>query len=58
MRWVQRRAVRKFAGHADLRMAERYAHLSERVLVQAVAALPASPTLPSALETQIVEAGT
>ncbi len=46
MRGVSLRAVQKLAGHSDTRMTERYAHLAERVLVEAVQALPALPTLP------------
>jgi site-specific recombinase XerD len=51
MRGVTPRAVQKLPGHADLQMTKRYSHLSERALVEAVAALPALPTLPSAPET-------
>lgn len=46
MRGVPPRAVQKLAGHADLRMTERYSHPSERILVEAVSALPALPTTP------------
>lgn len=43
MRGVPMRAVQQLAGHADLRMTERYSHLAERVLVDAVQVLPALP---------------
>jgi len=40
------RAVQQLAGHADLRMTERYSHLAERVLAAAVQSLPLLPSLP------------
>ena len=43
MRGVPMRAAQKLADHADLRMTERYSHLSERALGEAVAALPVLP---------------
>jgi integrase len=48
MREIPMRAVQKLARHAGLRITEPYSHLSERVLVEAVAALPALPTTPPA----------
>ncbi len=36
MRGVPMRAVQQLAGRADLRMTERYSHLAEKVLVEAV----------------------
>ncbi len=45
MQGVNMRAVQKLAGHADMRMTERYSHLQERILVEAVQTLPALPAL-------------
>lgn len=43
MRGVPMRAVQQLAGHADLRMTQRYSHLAEQVLVEAVQVLPGLP---------------
>ncbi len=43
MRGVPMRAVQQLAGHADLRMTQRYSHLAEHILVEAVQTLPALP---------------
>jgi hypothetical protein len=37
------RAVQQLAGHADMRMTQRYSHLAEQVLVAAVQTLPTLP---------------
>jgi hypothetical protein len=37
------RAAQQLAGHADMRMTQRYSHLAEQVLVAAVQTLPALP---------------
>jgi integrase len=47
MRGVPMRAVQQLAGHSDMRMTQRYSHLAEQVLVEAVQALPALPMLPA-----------
>lgn len=40
------RAVQQLAGHADMRMTQRYSHLAEQILVEAVQVLPALPSVP------------
>ena len=52
---VSMRGVQQLAGHADLRMTQRYSHLADHVLVEAVRILPALPSVPK-MET--VEIGT
>lgn len=47
MRGVPMRAVQQLAGHADMRMTQRYSHLAEKVLVEAVQVLPALPSVPN-----------
>ncbi len=44
---VNMRAVQRLLGHADLRMTERYSHLSEQVLAAAVQVFPALPLAPA-----------
>lgn len=50
MRGVPMRAVQQLAGHADMRMTQRYSHLAEQVLVAAVQTLPALPKSADVIE--------
>jgi hypothetical protein len=49
------RAAQQLADHADMRMTQRYSHLAQQVLVEAVQTLPALPQSWAVIEQPPIE---